>query len=372
MIRVGITGQEGFIGNHLYNRLSLLKDEFEVIDFEKGFFQDDSSLVNWVNRCDVIVHLAAVNRHENSQTLLNINISLVEKLIHAMESINHKCHVIFSSSNQEEKVNSYGFSKRQGRLLLSEWAIRNSTSITGMVIPNVFGPFGKPFYNSVIATFCFQLCNDETPKIDIDANLKLIFVDELVNEIITHISKRTNDPELKIKPTSEHTVSAVLSTLIGFKNSYFDLGIIPAIEDSFSINLFNTFRSFINYEKYFPQKYNANIDDRGQFVELIKLQTGGQISFSTTVPGIIRGNHFHSRKIERFSVIKGKALVKLRRLNTKKVLHFELDGNEPSYIDMPVWYIHNIKNIGNEDLYTIFWINEFYDPSNSDTYFEVV
>jgi len=139
-----------------------------------------------------------------------------------------------------------------------------------------------------------------------------------------------------------------------------------------SINLFNTFRSYIDHAVYFPFKLTQHADNRGAFVEIVRLGIGGQVSFSTTHPGITRGNHFHTKKIERFTVIKGKALIQLRKYNTEEVLNFELDGNEPSYVDMPVWYTHNIKNVGEEELYTVFWINEAFDATNPDTYFEIV
>ena len=123
---------------------------------------------------------------------------------------------------------------------------------------------------------------------------------------------------------------------------------------------------------HYPVKLSINTDDRGTFVETIKTQLGGQVSFSTTKPGITRGNHFHTRKIERFAVIKGKARIQLRRIGTNEVINFDLDGNEPSYVDMPIWYTHNITNTGEDELYTIFWINEFFDPNDPDTYFEEV
>jgi UDP-2-acetamido-2,6-beta-L-arabino-hexul-4-ose reductase len=128
----------------------------------------------------------------------------------------------------------------------------------------------------------------------------------------------------------------------------------------------------MDIKNHYPVKYTQHTDPRGSFVEVIRLGVGGQVSFSTTVPGITRGNHYHIRKIERFSVIKGKALIQLRRIGTDEVIDFYLDGNEPSYVDMPIWYTHNIKNIGEEELYTMFWINEFYDPKDADTYFETV
>jgi UDP-2-acetamido-2,6-beta-L-arabino-hexul-4-ose reductase len=123
---------------------------------------------------------------------------------------------------------------------------------------------------------------------------------------------------------------------------------------------------------HFPKKYKNNIDIRGNFVEIIRLETGGQVSFSTTKPGVTRGNHFHTRKIERFSVISGKALIQLRKIGTNVVFDYYLSGDEPAYVDMPIWFTHKIKNIGHEDLYTVFWINEFYDSNDPDTYFENV
>jgi UDP-2-acetamido-2,6-beta-L-arabino-hexul-4-ose reductase len=128
----------------------------------------------------------------------------------------------------------------------------------------------------------------------------------------------------------------------------------------------------MDIENHFPVKLKQSIDERGSFVETVKLNSGGQVSFSFTRPGITRGNHFHTRKAERFAVIKGKALIQLRRIGTHKILNFELDGNEPSYVDMPIWYTHNITNIGIDELYTIFWINEMFDPADADTCLEKV
>jgi UDP-2-acetamido-2,6-beta-L-arabino-hexul-4-ose reductase len=372
MKTIGITGQNGFVGSHLYNEVSLLKEEFLLIPFEKSFFDNTSSLENWVKRSDVIVHLAALNRHESSEVIHDTNVNLVEKLVAALEFTSHTPHIIFSSSTQEENDNLYGRSKRTGRELLAKWGETNNATITGMIIPNVFGPFGKPFYNSVVATFCHQLCNNLTPSIDKDGFLNLIFVQELVHQIVTSIREGKNIAELQVKPTSEIYVSEILAKLKSYKALYLDKGIIPNLPDRFSLNLFNTFRSYINPVSYFPYMLKPNTDQRGMFVEVIRLEQGGQVSFSTTHSGITRGNHFHTRKIERFTVIKGKALIQLRKYNTTEVLNFELNGATPSYVDMPIWFTHNIKNIGEEDLYTLFWINEFFNPEDADTYFEEV
>jgi UDP-2-acetamido-2,6-beta-L-arabino-hexul-4-ose reductase len=160
--------------------------------------------------------------------------------------------------------------------------------------------------------------------------------------------------------------------LSNFNQEYYLLGKIPTLKSQLEIKLFNTFRSFINYKNTFPRSLFPHVDNRGAFIELIKTEIGGQFSFSTTFADITRGNHFHTRKIERFMVIKGKALIQLRKYGTEEVLNFELDGDKSSYVDMPVWYIHNIKNIGSEVLYTNFWINEAYDAADPDTYFEAV
>jgi UDP-2-acetamido-2,6-beta-L-arabino-hexul-4-ose reductase len=165
-------------------------------------------------------------------------------------------------------------------------------------------------------------------------------------------------------------VSDVLLQLQYFTEEYLHKGIIPELQDKFAIQLFNTYRSYIPHEKLFPKMYVEHSDNRGAFVELIRLGIGGQVSFSTTLPGITRGNHFHTRKIERFSVIKGKAKMELKRYGCSEVHTFYLDGANPCYIDIPIWYYHNITNIGEDVLYTIFWISEQYNPDDADTYFE--
>lgn len=170
-IKIGITGQEGFIGKHLYNTLGLSNDTFVRVDFNKNNFNSPALLDEFVKQCDVIVHLAAKNRHNDPEVIYNTNIELVNKLISSFENTKSKPHVIFSSSTQEEKENSYGKSKKNGRILLGNWAKLNNSKFSGLIIPNVFGAFGNPYYNSVVATFCHQLTHNETPKIDVDGEI---------------------------------------------------------------------------------------------------------------------------------------------------------------------------------------------------------
>ncbi len=373
MIKVGITGQAGFVGTHIFNTLGLQPDIFSRIPFEDSFFKDNNKFEEWVSQCDVIIHLAAMNRHNDPEVLYQTNIGLVNQLIDALEKTNTTPHVLFASSTQEERDNLYGKSKRDGRELLEKWAKRNNAKFTGLIIPNVFGPFGNPYYNSVVATFCHQLTHDEIPKIEVDGEIKLIYVTELVNTILNQLITNHQSPiTVHVPHTSEIKVSTLLQKLTAYKQNYFEKGSIPAIDDPFDRNLFNTFLTYIDHATFLPFMLKLNHDERGSFVETMRLSSGGQVSFSTTVPGITRGNHFHTRKAERFAVIKGIAQIELRRIGTDNVLSFELDGAKPSFVDMPVWYVHNIKNIGDEELYTIFWISEHFDAKDPDTYFETV
>lgn len=377
MICVGITGQSGFVGTHLYNTLGLFPDKYKRILFEDAYFQSQNTLRDFVKQCDVIVHLAAMNRHPDPQILYETNIRLVRDLIAAMEAESVSPHVLFSSSTQEERDNEYGLSKREGRALLEEWAEKNRANFIGMVVPNVYGPFGRPNYNSFIATFAYKLTHGEQPQVLQDASVNLIYVGSLVRHIMDKIDEvtklRNNHIERDLVPYDfEKKVTEILSLFETFKELYFEKGIIPALKDENEVNLFNTFRCYIDAQNHFPVRLTLHTDPRGIFVETVKLGIGGQVSFSTTVPGITRGNHYHTRKIERFIVIKGKARIQLRKIGSEEVLNFYLDGNEPAFVDMPVWYTHNITNIGKEELYTQFWINEWYDPRDGDTYFESV
>ena len=195
MLKIGITGQAGFVGTHLYNTLGLFPEEFERIDFQKEYFEDPNQLNEFVAQCDVIVHLAAMNRHNDPQVIYDTNIGLVEKLIQSLDQTKSKAHVLFSSSSQEERDNLYGKSKKEGRELMIDWAEKAGGKFTGMIIPNVFGPFGHPNYNSVVATFCHKLAHNETPTIEVDGELKLIYVGELVEAILSEIRKGKSNAE---------------------------------------------------------------------------------------------------------------------------------------------------------------------------------
>jgi UDP-2-acetamido-2,6-beta-L-arabino-hexul-4-ose reductase len=378
LIKIGITGQKGFIGGHLTNTLKLEPSKYNLIPFKKSFFNSSGKMENFVSQCDVIVHLAAMNRHSDTTVIYETNIFLVKKLILALKNTSSNLHVIFASSIQEGLSNKYGESKREGGDLLAKWAENNNGVYTKLMIANVFGPFGKLFYNSVVATFCHQLTHKEQPNIEIDSEMKLIYVGELVEYFIKSIDTKQSSSTVKkirtvrVPYSKQIKVSELLEMLIEFKIEYFEKGIFPNLSNTFTKNLFNTFVCYIDHSKCFPFYLEKHTDDRGSFVEIVKLNSGGQVSFSTTVPGITRGNHYHTRKVERFAVIKGEAMIELRRIGTSEIFKFELNGDSPSFVDMPIWYTHNITNIGQDELYTIFWINEEYNQYDPDTFFEEV
>lgn len=377
-LKIGITGQGGFIGSHLAKTLQLDKERYEIVDWHTDFFANLGQLREFVSNCDIIIHLAAMNRHQDTKVIYETNVALVQALIDAMELEQVFPIVLFSSSTQESLENDYGLSKKIGSNLLKAWAKKHQAKLGCLVIPNVFGPFCKPNYNSFVATFCHKLTHKEEPEILQDSTVDLIYVSNLCRKIIEAVdslllwSKSATIKDFIINADMKISVKETLAVLKEFRIQYFEQGVIPDCSDINIRNLFNTFRSYIDYPTYFPKYLTKHIDARGSFIETIRLHTGGQVSFSTTVAGITRGNHYHTRKVERFTVIKGKARIQLRKIGSNEVINYELDGDKPSYVDMPIWYTHNITNIGDEDLYTQFWIDEWYDPDDPDTFFEEV
>ena len=369
-LKVGITGQSGFIGYHLTQYLRLHGDEIEIVPFDAAYFRDPDRLEQFVRQCDTIVHLAAMNRGPDDE-IYATNVGLVQELIEALERAGRVPHIVFSSSTQEERDNAYGRSKREGARLLAAWAKQHNARYTTLIIPNVFGPFGRPFYNSVVATFCHQLTHGLNPRVDVDATLSLISVQELAREIFQVIQGAYDTPVVRLSATAERSVSKILARLCEFKGWYFDRHIIPNLNGPFDTALFNTFRSFIEPD-HFPVYPEVHADDRGYLAEVLKELSGGQVFFSVTRPGITRGNHFHMRKVERFCVIQGEAVIRLRRIGTDRTIEYHVQGSKPSFVDIPVYYTHNITNTGTTDVLTLFWTNELFDPEDPDTFYEEV
>ena len=201
--------------------------------------------------------------------------------------------------------------------------------------------------------------------------MPLLYIDEVIDQLLNVLELKGIN-KIEVPHQKEIKVDEVLSLLKEFHKAYIKNGDIPKLESAFDIQLFNTFRSAINSKEFFPIPYKTHKDERGCFSELMRSHTKGQVSFSTTKPGITRGNHFHTRKIERFSVIHGEAMIAFRTIGDEEIIEFKLSGKEPSYVDIPILTTHNIVNIGSEDLITVFWINEHYNLDDADVYFEKV
>jgi UDP-2-acetamido-2,6-beta-L-arabino-hexul-4-ose reductase len=367
-MNIGITGQSGFIGYHLTNYL--LQKSFRVIPINKEDFSSNQRLCKAIENCDVIVHLAGMNRGTDNE-VRDQNIQLASQLINALQESNLTPAIIFASSTQEEIDNPYGRSKKEATDLFIDWTTRNKAHFTSLLIPNVFGPFCKPFYNSVIATFCYQLTHGQEPIVKVDRLLKLIYVNNLVEKICEFVEKTPNEHRVNLQTNIEIRVSEILSLLKGYQAEYLGQQVFPLLNQSFELDLFNTFRSYIEPD-YFPIKSIQKSDERGTLVEAVKERTGGQMFYSSTKPGKTRGNHYHRRKIERFFVIKGQASLKIRKIGSTKIFEYKIDGDEPSFVDIPLHYTHNITNIGSEDLITLFWANELFNTQDTDTFQEDV
>ena len=377
-MKIAITGSKGFIGLHLVNTLIYKNkiDNTSIVYVDKEDFNSNTKLKSKFKDCEIIIHLAGVNRHNNIDFLFKENIRLTNCIL---ENVSKKTNlIIFASSIQQDLKNPFGESKYKCSQLFTNWAKHNDSKFVNLKIPNIFGPFGKANYNSFVSTFCHNLILSNKSEVREGDNLDLLYIDYLIDSIHSiicdSVESFSDDNVVEIsnfKGIESVSVKEVFNILDTQWKSY-ENNMIPNISSSFERNLFNTLRSFIPQDNYFPKKLIKHIDERGFFSEIIKTSSGGQLSISTTIPGITRGNHFHTRKIERFIVTQGNALIELRRIDSNEKLSFKLDGDNLNYIDIPIWYTHKITNIGNETLLTLFWINETYNPEDSDTYFNEV
>jgi UDP-2-acetamido-2,6-beta-L-arabino-hexul-4-ose reductase len=371
-IKVGITGFTGFIGSHLIERLVRDKNLI-VIPIEDELFFSVDKLANAVKECDCIVHLAGVNRGDD-ETVYRVNIDLAEKLVSAINKFPKSPQIIFSSSTYtlNSPETAFARAKKEVERIFEAWAKRNNAPLLTLIIPNVFGDNCRPFYNSVVATFCYQLTHNEEPQIIEDREIELIYINELT-EIIRNMIKplKAGIESIRIKGTKTIKVSKLLSILEGFKKNYYFKDIVPELSEIFLKYLYNVFLSYVDF-KELKRVPKMEKDARGILFEIIKLGKGGQIFFSTTKPNVVRGNHYHTRKIERFCVLKGNARIRLRKINTLEVKEYNIWAEEPAFVEIPVFYTHNIENTGTEDLLTLFWCNEIFDPNDPDTFYEEV
>lgn len=369
-MKIGITGANGFIGWHLRCYLFTRTDVTETRLAGRDVFSSSDKLCDFVSDLDCIVHLAGVNRAEPKE-LIDGNIKPARQLVDALTQTGSKPIIIYSSSVQALNPDSSPYAEGKASVsgILDAWAEKTKGSLINLIIPHVFGEYGKPSYNSAIATFAHQIVNNEKPSIHNDGKLELIHVQDLAEKIVA-LYEEGKSGCFRIKGKT-NSVIEVVELLKNLCDTYLDDGQLPDLSDSFNRNLFNTLRGAFMADMRMIQ-VKKHEDDRGWLVETVKANSGGQCFVSITKPGATRGNHFHRRKVERFFILQGKAQVKLRKLFTEDVIVYELDGAEPSFVDIPTLHTHNITNIGEDELITLFWSDEFFDPGDSDTYFEEV
>jgi len=365
-MKIGITGADGFLGFHARAYLYALK-EHEIRLATKDTFFLPERLDEFVNSVDIIWHFAGVNRG-NEIEVERGNVLIANTLISSLKRKNVKPILIYANSFHAMHNTSYGRGKKEAALIFKQWADESKSVFIDLILPHVFGEFVKPFYNSAVATFCYQLTINESPKIIQDAELELIHAQDVIKQV-NCLMQVTQSQPIKI-PGARLRVSNVLEILKKMLMSYRQ-NIIPAFTSLFELQLFNTLRSYL-FPKHYPVFVEKKVDERGTLFEAVKSKHEGQTFISTSKPGVIRGEHFHLNKIERFLVLSGKAEIKLRKLFSNQIETFEVSGSKPCYVDIPTFHTHCIKNVGDLDLVTLFWSNELFDPNFPDTYAERV
>lgn len=363
-MRVAITGAQGFLGWHLRARLSAVGGH-EVIPVSRSLFESDDGLGRALEKADAVIHLAGINR-DAPEVVEAGNVWLAERLVGALDGVGSAPFLIYANSVHASGDTPYGRGKRRAAAILSNWADRAGTAMIDIVLQNLFGEGGRPDYNSFVATFCYQLARDHMPRVGVDRTVQLIHAQDAASLVVERLNE---DARSTVVETAGRTVlvSEVRQQLAELAATYAG-GRIPDLSDPFVLRLFNTYRSFL-YPQWYPQPLAPKSDCRGDFVEAVQVAGGqGQTSFSTTRPGVTRGNHFHLRKVERFVVLRGRARVATRPAGTDQLHTFDLSGDQPAFVDMPTLHSHSITNTGSDELWTLFWVSELFDEADADTF----
>jgi len=353
---VGLNGN-GFISYHLQVYFFYKCNDIKVIQLKQDLLNDLENL----NKCNVIIHMAEKNRGNESEIYAN-NIQSALNLTIALDKINKQPLVIYTSSIHETADNVYGQWRRTNKITFLKWAKNNN--FISIKLPNIFGPFCKPNYNSFIATLCDSFISKKEVTVT-DNKITLLYVENLCKQIHEIILGTRIDIDYDITIT----IGSVVDTVSKFVE-YIEIGKIPHINNEFELNLFTTFRSYIS-NRLFDIKHIS--DDRGDLKELVISKEQGQVFYSTTKPNVTRGNHFHTKRIERFCIIKGCAKIEMRKIGSDEIVSYIIKDSDNHVIDMPPYYTHNLTNIGTEDLVCVFWMNDILSEQQiDDTYFEKV
>lgn len=382
-MKILVTGAKGFVGKNLCTSLKNIKDSKDrtrpnlIIDdvFEYDVDTDIAILDDYCKDCDFVVNLAGVNRPQNTDDFMTGNFGFASTLLETLEKHNNTCPILLSSSIQAELDNLYGQSKKAGEDLFFKYGKQTGAKVFVYRLPNVFGKWCRPNYNSAVATFCNNIANNLPIQVnDPNHQMTLVYIDDVVNEFINAICGKANFDGEFCKVSVEHkiTLGEIVELIENFKNQPNTLLMPEIANNSFAKKLYSTYLSYLPKNKIaFPLKMNC--DDRGSFTELLKTEKCGQFSVNISKPGITKGQHWHHTKWEFFIVVSGHGLIQERKIGTDEIIEFEVTGDDIKAIHMLPGYTHNIINLSDtENLVTLMWANEQFDPRCPDTFFEVV
>ena len=385
-----ITGAKGFMGRNLTVALQNIKDgkdrtHPELTIGELYLYDIDSTQEELREACqnaDFVFNLAGVNRPQNSEEFMAGNFGFASTLLDTLKTYKNTCPVLLSSSIQATCVgrydSDYGRSKKAGEDLFFAYAEETGAKVLVYRFPNLFGKWCRPNYNSAVATFCHNIANDLPIQVNDPAvELELLYIDDLVDEMVAALEGKANRDETnpafyRVPTTHRVTLGEIVDLLRTFRVQPDTLTMPEIPKNSFAKKLYSTYLSYLPKEKVaFPLK--MNVDDRGSFTELLRTEKCGQFSVNISKPGITKGQHWHHTKWEFFIVVSGRGLIQQRKIGSDEVLNFEVSGEQIQAVHMLPGYTHNIINLSDtEDLVTVMWANECFDPKKPDTFGEVV
>lgn len=367
MKTVLVTGAKGFVGKNLVQTLLCLK-EFKILEFTRT--DSLETLSKMIKEADFVFHLAGVNRPQNNDEFAIGNTGLTENLVKFLEANGKKIPVLITSSSQASLDNPYGISKKNAEDLVFSYGKKTGAQVFVYRLPNIFGKWSKPNYNSAIATFCHNIARDLPIQVnDPKVMLNLVYIDDVINDFVDALSgkKELNNQYAEVSPVHSIMLGELASLIQSFKMSRTDRSIAD-MSNPLTKKLYSTYLSFLPMDQFnYPLK--MNVDERGSFTEFIKTLDRGQVSVNVSKPGITRGNHWHHTKNEKFLVVSGVGTINFRAVDGTEVITYHVSSEKLEVVEIPTGYTHNIINTGSSDLVTIMWANEPFNPEKPDTNF---
>jgi UDP-2-acetamido-2,6-beta-L-arabino-hexul-4-ose reductase len=366
-MKILVTGARGFVGRNLVAELKN-RGYKDILEFDLD--TEKSALVQYTKECDFIYHLAGVNRPQKEEEFMEGNFGFTSELLALLKRHNNKAPLLITSSIQAERDNPYGRSKKSGEDLLINYSKEDNIKVLIYRLPNLFGKWCRPNYNSVVATFCHNIARGLQIQIDDpEVELNLCYIDDVINEFIHAMEgDPTKDGDFYTVSQTHRVKLGELAELIrSFKESRRDLS-ISDMSDPLTKKLYSTYLSYLP-ENEFSYQLKMNCDQRGSFTEFIRTMNRGQISINVSKPGVTKGNHWHHTKNEKFLVVSGEGLIRFRGIGASKIIEYRVSGDKLEVVDIPPGYTHSIVNLGEADLVTIMWVNECFDPEYADTYY---